>query len=425
MGGEPRIVEVSVADSIETFIFCLPKLYLIMNKSPQKVANFVSRSGLLLPVFLAATASSSAFAGPSGMYLGAAGGLAVNARQCGDFNINIDGNVCDRVSDGGKIFGGYYLSPGFGLEGSYLRFGSVNRRQATLSTTPTVGAVDSAELQDSARALALGVNLEVEIFQSFTNHLRVGWSWTRHDQVGSRTVVASTGPTTYTTTDIRTREYRAAPYFGAGMSGLLTRNLRVFSGWDFIIDGSRSNHLFSAGVAAEFNTNEARPDGVSRAYGGISLVRAQASGFCPGLTDCKDANAGLKATLGHRFSRHWGSELGMTLVRIGQGTSGSSRVDADGRVFSWAAVLRMPVYEGVSVLGKFGVGAVMTSGTGSVGSVALPETQWSVRPLAGVGVEAEVVKGLRLVSTLERTKYKVLDSQNNLNLVSLGAQADF
>lgn len=425
MGGEPRIVEVSVADSIETFIFCLPKPYLIMNKSTQSVARSASRSGLLLTSLMAAMASSSAWAAPSGMYLGVAGGLAVNARSCGDFNINVDGNVCDRVSDGGKIFAGYYLAPGTGLEGSYMRFGTVNRRQATSSNTPTVGQVDNAEVKDSARTLALGLNVEVEIFQSFTNHLRLGWSWTRHDQIGERTVVGSTGPTTYVTTPIRSREYRAAPYFGAGMSGMVTPNLRLFSGWDFIIDGHRSNHLFSAGLAAEFHTNEARPGGTSRSYGGVSLVRAQSAGFCLGLTNCQDGHTGLRATLGHRFSRHWGSELGLTAVRLGKGTSGANRVEADGRIFNWSAVFRMPVHESVSVLGKFGVGAVMTSGAGTVGAQALPETQWSVRPMAGIGVEAEVIKGIRVVSTLERTKYKVLDAQNDLSLFSVGAQADF
>ena len=191
--------------------------------------------------------ASLAMARPVGLYFGGASGVSVNTRSCGQYDFRAAGGACDRASMGGKWFGGYYLNPDLGAEVSYMRFGSVNRRKGAATTSPAVGDIDSADIQDSARAWTVGLNVQIEIFQSFTNHLRLGWAFTRNDTSGYERRVSA-----ISTTDMGKREYRGVPYFGAGMSGLLMPHVRVFSAWDFVIDGHRSKHLLSAGVQGEF-----------------------------------------------------------------------------------------------------------------------------------------------------------------------------
>ncbi|MGE5451230.1 MAG: outer membrane beta-barrel protein [Acidobacteriota bacterium] len=193
-----------------------------------------------------------ATATPLGLYVGGAYGVTVHARPCAEFDDRAPGGACDRVATGSKWFGGYYLMHNLAAEVAYLRFGTVHRRKGAATATPAVGDIDVADLQDSTRAWTVGVNWQVPIFESFTNHIRVGWSVARHDTTGYITRVQTLGPTTYTTADMRDRDYRHKPYVGAGLSGMVAPNVRLFSGWDFVIDGRHSSHLFSAGLSGEF-----------------------------------------------------------------------------------------------------------------------------------------------------------------------------
>lgn len=396
-----------------------------MSKSVIRRSFAGNKLGFVLSVLTLAAASTSLQAAPVGMYLGGAAGVSINERPCGEFDVNLPGVVCDRASTGGKWFGGYYLSPGVGAELAYMRFATVNRRKASLSNSRTPGDLDSAEMQDSTSAVTLGLNIEMELFQSFTNHLRLGWSWAQHNTTGYRSLVITPSPY-YETTAIRSREYRGAPYFGAGLSGKLSPNVRLFSGWDFLIDGHKSNHLLSAGIQAEWLTNQSNFDGASRTYGALSMVASKAGSLCNGIANCKDKSVGWRATLGNRFSKYVAGEMALTDVRLGKAnaTGGASLAKADGRVFSWVAVGRLPVVEGVQAVARFGAAAVKTDGEFS-GMTPASKTYWSTRPLIGLGVEAELVSGLKVFSSIERTKYKLLDVTDSLQMISLGAQADF
>lgn len=384
-----------------------------------------SKLGFALSVMGLAATSTSVQAAPTGMYLGGAAGVSINERPCGEFDVNLPGVVCDRASTGGKWFGGYYLSPGVGAELSYLRFATVNRRKASLANSRTPGDLDYAEVQDSTSAVTLGLNIEMELFQSFTNHLRLGWSWAQHNTAGYRSVVTASSPY-YQATDLRSREYRGAPYFGAGLSGKLSPNVRLFSGWDFLIDGRKSNHLLSAGIQAEWLTNQSNFEGASRSYGALSMVASKAGSLCNGMANCKDKSIGWRATLGNRFSKYVAGEMALTDVRLGKvnSTGGASLAKANGRVFSWAAVGRLPVVDGVQAVARLGAAAVKADGEFS-GMTPASKTYWSTRPLIGVGVEAEVAPGVKVFSSVERTKYKLLDVTDSLQMISLGAQADF
>ena len=232
-----------------------------MSKSVNRMSPVVRQMGLAVVAGALMGGASLAMARPVGLYFGGASGVSVNTRSCGQYDFKAAGGACDRASMGGKWFGGYYLNPDLGAEVSYMRFGSVNRRKGAATTSPAVGDIDSADIQDSARAWTVGLNVQVEIFQSFTNHLRLGWAFTRNDTSGYERRVSAISRLTpsdpyyasaFSTTDMGKREYRGVPYFGAGMSGLLMPHVRVFSAWDFVIDGHRSKHLLSAGVQGEF-----------------------------------------------------------------------------------------------------------------------------------------------------------------------------
>lgn len=232
-----------------------------MSKSVNRQSPCVRQLVLAVAAATLMGGASLAVARPVGLYFGGASGVSVNARSCGQYDFRAPGGACDRASMGGKWFGGYYLNPDLGAEVSYMRFGSVNRRKGAATTSPAVGDIDSADIQESGRAWTLGLNVQIEIFQSFTNHLRVGWAFARNDASGYERRVSAISRLTpsdpyyasaFTTTNMARREYGGVPYFGAGMSGLLTPNVRVFSAWDFLIDGHQSKHLFSAGVQGEF-----------------------------------------------------------------------------------------------------------------------------------------------------------------------------
>lgn len=148
------------------------------------------------------------------------------------------GTACDRATFSGKIFGGKRLTPGLAAELNYMVFGGMDRANDSAGTAATGVAAERRVV----RALTAGINWEVELLQGFTNQVRLGWAFKRTDRElslpgGSETTV---------------RHYGSAPYFGVGLAYNLTRDVRLLSGFDYIIDGHDSLYLFSVGASVEF-----------------------------------------------------------------------------------------------------------------------------------------------------------------------------
>lgn len=167
---------------------------------------------------------------PLGLYAGATFGLSAAQWHCG--------SSCDRVTFSGKLFGGKRITPGLAAEVNYMFFGGMDRANDTARTAET----GEAAMRQKERAVTLGINWEVELKHGFTNQLRAGWAFTRQDQK----------ITTADNTEVRKMVYDSAPYVGAGIAFQVNREVKLLSGFDYIINGHESQYLFSVGASAEF-----------------------------------------------------------------------------------------------------------------------------------------------------------------------------
>lgn len=222
----------------------------------QSPASKFKRAGLVLAMASGVLGATSAWADPEyrsaplGVYVGGAIGVGINARGCDRFDSGDTGS-CSRSSMSSKAFGGYRLTPGLAAEVNYFYFGSVSRSKGPASSNP-VGAVYEANVKDSAHAVTLGVNWEVELENILTNHLRAGAAWVHHDTSGYVSTVRTASPLTTTIEDRTGRQLKVVPYFGAGLSFRINEYARIFTGYDFLVDGHSSLHLFSAGISGEY-----------------------------------------------------------------------------------------------------------------------------------------------------------------------------
>jgi Outer membrane protein beta-barrel domain len=189
----------------------------------------------LLAAALALSSAAPAMAqearsAPLGIYGGATFGVGASQWECG--------TTCDRAVFSGKVFGGKRLTPGLAAEVNYLFFGGQDRA----NDTGRQAATGIASERQKFRALTVGINWEVELLNDITNSLRVGMAFTRR-------------ASEYTYVDgsfKQINDYSRAPYFGAGLSYQLMRDMRLLASFDYIIDGHESHYLFSVGAGAEF-----------------------------------------------------------------------------------------------------------------------------------------------------------------------------
>lgn len=165
-----------------------------------------------------------------GVYGGGTAGIGVTNGLCTA--------PCSNNTFAGKIFGGKRLTPGLAAEVNLLMFGETER----VNDQAHINAGGTAKETVRSRALTLGINWEVELIQDFTNQIRVGWAF-----VNQKKRMLS-GNNVETRADRRLN----APYLGAGIAFRLTRDIKLLSAADFVIDGHEGMYLFSIGASAEF-----------------------------------------------------------------------------------------------------------------------------------------------------------------------------
>lgn len=204
----------------------------------------LKRLSLAVAVVSSVLAGASAHASPFSAYAGATIGLAPNGQNC-------EGQEgCDRVTGGAKAFVGWNVTPNVSAEINYFYFGQANSE----STTPT-----RTQVRTSAKALALNMSWNIEMFETMTSHIRLGVARVanRKNTLTYTTTVSSSTGEAFTTLTGRTHEedLTTSPYFGLGLSIPFSKNLRITTGYDFISvsgHGNRSRHLLSGGLQAEF-----------------------------------------------------------------------------------------------------------------------------------------------------------------------------
>jgi hypothetical protein len=191
---------------------------------------------------------------PLGVYVGGAMGFGINARSCDNYDSANTGS-CSRASFSQKVFAGYRLTPGLAAEVNYFYFGSVRKTigpsSSNVSSLPA-GTIYDADVKDSAHAATLNINWEVDLNNFVTNHLRFGVAWVHHDTAGHVTTVSSSSPFATTTQDVTNRQLEIKPYVGAALSFRVNEYVRVFTGYDFLIDGHQSLHMLAAGISGEY-----------------------------------------------------------------------------------------------------------------------------------------------------------------------------
>jgi hypothetical protein len=203
------------------------------------MSKIVSRSFLSLAVAmpLAVIASSvsaqalepaAPIVRPGMFYSGGSLGLMAQTKvSCGG------ALVCDRPLIGGKLFGGWRLTPGLAVEINQYYLG----KSKLEDTTP--GVVNSSYVTPTTlfvternRGFGVGINWEIETFRELTSHVRLGVARmetevTRLDKVAGL---------------VNSKEAKVRPYIGVGLSMQLTENLRFQTGIDWL-RSPKNNHM--------------------------------------------------------------------------------------------------------------------------------------------------------------------------------------
>jgi len=188
------------------------------------------RLSLATAIVAGALASSVAQAAPFSAYVGATAGLSPSAQSCDGYS------DCDRVSAGAKLFGGWNVTPNVAAEVNYFYFGK---------TDSGANLTNKASRAVSAKAVSLGMNWSIEMFEVAATNIRLGVARVKNTADITNNAGALSHETDYTT----------SPYLGVGLSFPFNRNLRMVMGYDFIqISGgnNRNRHMLSGGFQGEF-----------------------------------------------------------------------------------------------------------------------------------------------------------------------------
>lgn len=163
------------------------------------------------------------------------------ATNCGSDTVS-----CDRSTMVTKLFGGYRLTPSLATEVSYWYFGSMDRAFAGRVEFDEKSRQNINIAADSTkyRAFGLGVNYEAELFDIFTNHLRIGLAYGRDERnitlAGNQPLQGSRDKDRY------------FPYAGVGLSYQFHPNFRLTSGIDLLLHNDRTFFTATVGATGEF-----------------------------------------------------------------------------------------------------------------------------------------------------------------------------
>jgi len=203
---------------------------IMSNSASRKISKSLSVLAAALSLVSLSAFAQERLSNPYCIYGGATFGIGAAQWQCG--------STCDRATFSGKLFGGKRITPGLAAEVNYMFFGGLDSTNSS-SVTAATGV---AATRQKMRAATVGINWEVELINDFANHIRLGWAFTRKDQK----LTMANG------SEGRNIEYGSAPYMGVGLSFQAVRDVRLVSGFDYIIDGHDSYYLFSVGASVEF-----------------------------------------------------------------------------------------------------------------------------------------------------------------------------
>jgi hypothetical protein len=172
---------------------------------------------------------------PGTLYAASAIGLLNTGFDCKERYGNY--SDCTRPVVGGKVFGGYRMTPNLAVEVSFYYLGGseVIKDGAAAPTTENYR-------RSSTRAQAIGFDWANELFQVLNQHIRFGLARVatrNHTGYGSGQVVAQS-------------EVVLAPYVGLGLSYQFNDYVRFYSGFDLLHTKTQGNtQVFWMGLGVE------------------------------------------------------------------------------------------------------------------------------------------------------------------------------
>jgi Outer membrane protein beta-barrel domain len=171
---------------------------------------------------------------PGTLYASSGIGLLNTGFDCKDPN-GQSYPACTRPLIGGKMFGGYRMTPNLAVEVSFYYLGG------------TEVATDQANVSEnyrrtSTRAQAIGFDWANELFQVLNQHIRFGVA-----RVATRNNVGYSNGTTAVQSDVV-----VAPYVGLGLSYQFNDYVRFYSGFDLLHTKKNGNtQVFWMGLGVE------------------------------------------------------------------------------------------------------------------------------------------------------------------------------
>ncbi len=173
---------------------------------------------------------------PGTLYAAASIGLLNTGFDCKDPSGNSYFS-CSRPLIGGKVFGGYRMTPSLATEVSFYYLGG-----SEVATAGAASPVTENYRKSATRAMAIGIDWTNELFQVMNQHIRFGIAR-----------VYSTNKLGYTngTSGVQ-KDNVIAPYVGLGMSYLFNDHVRFYSSFDLLHTKTEGNiQVFSLGLGIE------------------------------------------------------------------------------------------------------------------------------------------------------------------------------
>lgn len=99
---------------------------------------------------------------------------------------------------------------------------------------------------------------------------------------------------------------------------------------------------------------------------------------------------------------------------------------AQADALSASFVARFPVVDNFNVLGRLGVAYVSSTLRTEVGGVSdSSETSTKLKPYAGLGLEYEIPSVVKIIGSLDWTRYDASGRSGSLRMIGLGAETSF
>lgn len=152
-------------------------------------------------------------------------------------------------------------------------------------------------------------------------------------------------------------------------------------------------------------------------YIGASLGSSHFNVDCAGTFQCSDSDVGLKLYGGLPINQNVAVEVGYTDFGQFEIDHGAVSVSA----LTLGVALRAPINHHINVVGRLGVAAMSTEGSGWMAHHSENHTQF----LAGIGLESPLNKNWKVQGGLDLTNFEFLGDSGSLYMLHVGVQYGF